>query len=160
MTRRRRLHLVLFVAMLLLAGFPMLAPRPVAAAGTADLAVTMVGDRKHVKFLDTITFTITVSNLGPDVATGVTLGIGVSDSYGDLGATCPDGTVSTFCDLGSIESGKSVTVLFHAIASNDCCPNRLGVAVASVTHDTDTVDPVSANDAVTVETRFTGKAPF
>jgi hypothetical protein len=160
MTRRRRLHLVLFVAMLLLAGFPMLAPRPVAAAGTAGLAVTMVGDAQRLKFGDTITFTVTVTNLGPEVATGVTLGVGTSDSYANFGGTCPDESASSICDLGTLEPGASVTLLFRAMASNDCCPKRLGVAVASVSHDTDTLDPVSSNDAVIVETRFTGKAPF
>src|SRR3954454_15224696 len=58
-------------------------PAPVAAAGTADLAVTMVGNKKRLKYGKTLTLTATVTNLGPDVATGVTLGLGVSDSYAD-----------------------------------------------------------------------------
>src|SRR5687767_1719200 len=66
---RARLLLTLLAVVAMLAGFPALAPRPAAAVGTADLAVTMVGDAKHLKFGQTITFTVTVSNNGPDAGT-------------------------------------------------------------------------------------------
>jgi hypothetical protein len=154
---RRRSHLVLFAFILLLAGLPALIPHPVAAAGTANLAVTMVGDRKNARFGDTITFTTTATNLGPDTATGVVLGFGASDSYAVFGGTCPDGTVSTICDVGTLAPGASVTVLFRVMASNVCCPNRLGVAVASVSHDAETIDPVDSNNSVRIETKFIGK---
>jgi hypothetical protein len=160
MSSRNRPLLALLVVVTVLTGWPAIAPQPTAAAGTADLSVAMASEKKNLKFGDTMTFTITVTNLGPDPATGVTIGIGVSDSYGDLGATCPDGSTSTFCDLGRLESGANVTVLFRALACCSCCPNRLGVAVASVSHDAETIDPVSANDSVRTETKFVGKAPF
>lgn len=157
---RRRLRLVMFVAMLMLAGFPALIPHPVVAAGTADLAVTMVGNAKRLKFGETITFTVTVTNLGPDAATGVTLGFGTSDSYHNFGGTCPDGTVSTICTLGTLAPGASVTLSFQAMAANVCCPARVGVATASVSHDAETIDPVSANDSVRLETKLGGKTLF
>jgi hypothetical protein len=157
---RRRLRLFMLVAMLMLAGLPALIPHPVLAVGTADLAVTMVGDAQRLRFGDTITFTVTVTNLGPDVATGVTLHVGTSDSYADFGGTCPDRSTSTICDLGMMESGASVTLLFRAMASNECCPKRLGVATASVSHDAETIDPVSANDSVRLETKLVGKTLF
>jgi hypothetical protein len=157
---RRRLRLFMLVAMLMLGGLPALIPQPVAAAGTADLAVTMVGDRKVLQFGGTMTLTTTVTNRGPDAATGVTLSIGTSDSYHNHGGTCPDGRTSSFCDIGTLAPGESVTVLFHVKAANACCPDRLGVAVASVSHDTDTVDLVPANNEVRLETKLVGKAPF
>jgi hypothetical protein len=160
MSRRRRLHLVLFVVMLLLAGFPMLAPRPVAAAGTADLAVTMVASKRNLPYGHTMTLTATVTNLGPDAATGVAIGIGVSDSYASFGGTCPDGSVSDRCELGTLASGESVTLHFQVMACCSCCPEGVGVAVASVFHDADTVDPDPDNDFVRSETRLVGKAPF
>jgi hypothetical protein len=152
--------LLLLAAITLLAGWPALTPHPVVAAGTADLKLTMESDKKHLKFGDTMTFTITVTNLGPDAATGVTLGIGVSDSFADLGAACPDGSTSTFCDLGTLAPGAPVTIPFRAMACCSCCPNRLGVAVATVSHDADTVDPVSENESARTETKLVGKAPF
>jgi uncharacterized repeat protein (TIGR01451 family) len=135
-------------------------PAPVAAAGTADLAVTMVGDKKRLKYGKTMTLTANVTNLGPDVATGVTLGLGVSDSYANFGGTCPDGSTSSFCDLGTLAPGASVSVDFRVMACCSCCPEGIGVAVASVSHDAETVDPISANDSVRTETKFVGKAPF
>jgi hypothetical protein len=156
---RRRPRLVLVALMLLLAAFPALVPRPAVAAGTADLGVTMVGDRKVLKFGDTITLTATVKNLGPDAATGVVLGIGTSDSYANFGGTCPDGTSSNICTVGTLAPGASVTMSIRAKALPVCCPDRIGVANASVSHDADTIDPVSDNDSVIIETKFVGKVP-
>jgi hypothetical protein len=145
----------------LLAAWPALAPEPASAADTADLAVSMVGDHKVLRFGETMTFAITVTNLGPEDAAGVLLGFGTSDSYQNFGVTCPDGSVSTFCELGTLASGDSVTA--HATvlaASYSCCPDRrLGVAVASVSHDAATLDPVAANDEARVETKLAGKGP-
>jgi uncharacterized repeat protein (TIGR01451 family) len=159
MSRRTRLLVSLLAATTILAGWLALSPHPAAAIGTADLAITMVGDKKHLRFGDTITFTVTVTNLGPDAATGVTLFLGVSDSYADFGGTCPDGSTSNICDLDTLASGASITVLFRLGTSNSCPPDRLGVAVASVSHDAETVDPISANDSVRTETKFVGKPP-
>ena len=56
--------------------------------------------------------------------------------------------------------GADGTALFRAMACCSCCPDRLSVAVASVSHDAETVDPVSANDSVRTETKLTRKSPF
>jgi hypothetical protein len=160
MSHRSHLLLSLLAVTTMFAGWLALAPFQAAAADTADLAVTMVGDKKRLTFGDTITFTVTVTNHGPDAATGVAIGIGASDSYADFGGRCPDGSISNNCDLGTLASGASVTVLFRLGAANDCCPKRLGIAVASVSHGTETIDPVSANDSVRIQTKLIGKAPF
>jgi hypothetical protein len=139
---------------------PLIAPHPADAAGTADLSITMKGNHKVLKIGATMTFTVTVTNLGPNEATGVNFGIGVSDSYANFGGTCPDGSTSNMCSVGTMASGASVSVLFRVMAlCCNCCPDDLGVAVASVNHDADTVDPVSANDEVRIETKFVGKPP-
>ena len=159
MSRRSRSLLSLLAAAALLGGWLALAPHPAAAAGTADLAVTMVGDTKHLKYGDTITFTVTVTNYGPQAATAVTIGVGVSDSYANYGGTCPDGSLSTICNLGTLAASASVTLLFRAEALASCCPTGLGVAVASVSHDVNTLDPESANDSVRTATKFIGRLP-
>lgn len=105
--------------------------------------------KKFLKSGETITFMTTATNLGPDAATGITLSIGVSDSYHNLGSTCPDGLVSDRCELGTLVPGASVTVYFRAMAANACCPDRLGVAVTSVFPDVDSVDSlIPANNEV------------
>lgn len=155
--RVTRLSVVVLLA--LLAGLPMLSSRPAAAAETADLAVS-TSAAKHIRFGDTAGITTTVTNHGPGTATGVTLGLGVSDSLADFGGTCPDGSVSNFCQLPTLAAGEAVTVTFFVMACCTCCPTRLGVAVASVTHDANVVDPVGVNDSVRLEIRLTGPAPF
>jgi hypothetical protein len=159
MARCTRLLLSLLAVTTMLAGGLALAAPPAAAATTADLAVTMVSDRKHLKFGQTLTFTVTMTNHGPEAATGVTLFHGVSDAYAEFGGTCPDGSRSTICDLGTLASGASVTVLFRVGTNSACPPERGGVAVARVSPDAETIDPVSANDSVRTETKFVGKPP-
>src|SRR5215213_7786429 len=100
-------------------------------------------------------------DLGPDPTTGVSLGVGVSDSYENTGPLiCPDGNPADggFCTLATLAPGASVTASYVAIARNTCCPEDLGVAVASVNSETiDASDPVSSNNESRVETPFKGK---
>ena len=159
MSRRRRPLLVL-LALALLAALPALTPRPAEAAGTADLAVSMVGSAKSLKFGRTMTFSVTATNLGPDAATGVVVSIGVSDSFANFGGECPDDSVSDRCDIGTLAAGASVTIDFEVMAANSCCPEGVGVAIASVSHDTDTIDPEPANDSARAEIRFKGRPLF
>jgi Domain of unknown function DUF11 len=154
-----RLVAVSLLSLLLL--FPVLMLQPVYAAGTADLSVSMVAEKKSLKFGDSMTLTATTTNNGPDVATGVELRLGVSDSFANFGGACPDGSVSNFCEIGTLPPGASATVEFKvgAICCN-CCPEFVGMADASVVHDAEIADPVSTNDSVSIETRLKGKPPF
>ena len=138
------------------------AVHPVAAQSSADLAVTMVPSQKHLRFQQSMTVTITVTNLGPDTATGVRLSTGESDSINPGRIVCPDGTVREFegfCEIGSLGPGESVTATWTVIACCTCCPERVGVITASVSDDTATEDPNPDNNNARVETRFTGKFP-
>jgi uncharacterized repeat protein (TIGR01451 family) len=141
-----------------------LAPGAAAALdGTADVAVAIVAAKKAVHFGKQVTFTITVTNLGPDPTTGVSLGVGVSDSYGSGPLTCPDGNPADggFCTLDTLVPGASVTASYVATASNACCPENLGVAVASVNSlSADAADPNGDNNQARVETTFKGKPRF
>jgi hypothetical protein len=160
MTPALALRLCGAILLALLLAFPVLMPRPVQAAATADLSVSLVAAKKSLKFGDSMVLTATATNNGPDVATGVTLHLGVSDSFADFGGTCPDGSISSFCDIGTLQVGASVTVHFNVGACCECCPDHIGVAIVTVGHDADTVDPISANDSFRTETRLKGKPPF
>jgi len=157
---RRNHPLLLIAAIALLAGLPLLAPHPAAAAGTADLSVSMVGDAKVLRFGKTMTLTVVVANHGPDGATGVVVSLGVSDSFADFGGPCPDGSISNFCNIGELAAGATVTVQFQVGACCQCCPEFLGVAVASVGHDANTIDPESSNDSSRIEVKLKGKPRF
>jgi hypothetical protein len=153
--------LLLIATIALLVGMPALIPHSATAAmGTADLAVANARNARSLKYGKTMTLRFTVSNNGSDVASGVGVSFGVSDSFADLGATCPDGSISGFCDIGELAPGTSVTVDLRVGACCQCCPESVGVAVASVFHDANTVDPESANDFARVEVKLRGKPPF
>jgi hypothetical protein len=139
------------------------AVHPVAAQSRADLAVTMAPSAKHLRFQQSMTVTITVTNLGPETATGVRLSTGESDSINPGRIVCPDGTVSEFggvCEIGTLAAGESVTATWTVTACCTCCPKRIGVITASVSGDAATEDPNPDNNLARVETGFIGKFPF
>jgi uncharacterized repeat protein (TIGR01451 family) len=59
------------LAAMLLTG---LGAETVAAQETADLQITKVAAQKTVRVGETVTYTVTVTNLGPGIATGVVFG--------------------------------------------------------------------------------------
>ncbi|HKY64357.1 MAG TPA: DUF11 domain-containing protein [bacterium] len=85
----------------------------------ADLSVTKAADPIEVEVDDLVTYTITVTNNGPNEAIGVTLtddvptGL-VVDSISSSQGTCD--LASLACDLGNIANGASVTVTVTAFA--------------------------------------------
>src|SRR5215203_2343380 len=89
---------------------------PAAAQETADLALTKVADQKNVRIGENITYTITLTNLGPDTATGVVFGDPVPDPLNLVSFTCSQGTISggSFCAVESLPSGASVTATLVA----------------------------------------------
>src|SRR5215203_5531421 len=58
------------------------------AQGTPDLEITKTADRKTVKIGETITYTITLTNLGPDAATDVVFGDPIPDQLNLVSSTC------------------------------------------------------------------------
>jgi uncharacterized repeat protein (TIGR01451 family) len=115
----------------------------------ADLSITKVGIPDPVSPGDKLTYTITVSNAGPDAAANVTVDdtlpadvtlISVSSSQG--------GCSSLPCNLGAVASGDNATVeVAVSVAVNAVNPLE---NTAVVTSDTDDPDP--ADNSVTIET--------
>jgi hypothetical protein len=159
----RTRHIILIAALLLAALFlPALALQTARAAGTADLAITMVPSKKHLRYQQSMTNTITVTNLGPDTATGVTIATGESDSINPGSLVCADGTEVPnweICPTITLAPGQSATYTWTVTACCTCCPDRVGITTASVRHDEATLDPNPDNDFAQVETRFTGRFP-
>ena len=86
----------------------------------ANLSVTKTDSPDPVLVGDDVTYTITVSNAGPDTATKVGLNDPIPanstfDSATPSQGTCPDTTVN--CNLGSILSGGSATVTIVVTAN-------------------------------------------
>ncbi|HEX6811935.1 MAG TPA: DUF11 domain-containing protein [Planctomycetota bacterium] len=81
-----------------------------------DLRITKVADRTHVRIGQTITFTITVTNLGPGTATGIVFGDSLPDPLNLVSFTCLQGTQvgQSFCSVTSLAPGASATAILVA----------------------------------------------
>jgi uncharacterized repeat protein (TIGR01451 family) len=98
----------LFIVLMLMLG---LVPTAFAQEPTADLALTKTADRMNVKIGETITFTITVTNLGPDAATGIYFGDSIPDPLNFVSSSCDKGTAYWgLCRVGSLAIGESATI--------------------------------------------------
>src|SRR3712207_9444404 len=79
-----------FAFALLLAGVVLVggSVQHAAAQATADLTITKVGESKKARIGENITYTITLTNLGPDTATGVVFGDPLPDPLNLVSFTC------------------------------------------------------------------------
>ena len=113
-----------------------------AAQSGPDLAVTVVADRTTAKAGTSVTYTITVSNLGDATATDLALFVGCFDNLqcGPVGAI-----------PATLEAGASVTVTMVAVA-NPCglSITRDATVVAEVSSTSPDPDPTSNRDTVTI----------
>ena len=153
----------LVVAILIAALFlPALTSQPARAAGTADLAITMTPGKKHLQYQKSMHNTITVTNLGPDTATGVTISTNASDSINPGQIVCADGTVVQnyeICPPITLAGGESATYTWTVTACCSCCPEGAGITTVTVRHDDATLDPNPDNDFARVDTPFKGRFP-
>ena len=112
-----------------------------------DLGVSASAAPNPVTVGSNLTFTITVSNAGPDPATTVTLAGTLPIGATFVSATTSQGTCSgagpVNCSLGTIASGASATI------SIVVTPTAVGTANLTATADAADIDTNAANDAGT-----------
>ena len=155
--RIAHLAFTLLILVLLGAGSVQLA----AAQGSADLELTKVADRKNVRIGDNITFMITVTNLGPDTATGVVFGDSIPDPLNLVSFTCGQGTIvgGSFCSVGTVESGVSVTAILVATPITNPARSERKFSNTAFISESATADPNSSNNSASVEVHIIGKTP-
>ncbi len=114
-------------------------PAPASAQSTADLSVSLVGAPDPVVRGKTITWTITVKNLGPGEATGVMLAAAYGSDGAPVSATTTQGACtltgeSVDFSLGKIGRGgeATATVTMQAFGGDG---GFLGVEASSTTDD-------------------------
>ena len=132
--------------------------QPVAAQeATADLALTKSADRKYVKIGHTITFTITVTNLGPDTATGIYFGDSLPDPLNFVSSSCSGGTISAgACAVESLAVGESATITLVATPiSNPAQSERRFTNTAFIAEST-SFDPNPHNNTASLHLRIVG----
>jgi uncharacterized delta-60 repeat protein/uncharacterized repeat protein (TIGR01451 family) len=119
-------------------------------APTADLALGLVDAPDPVLSSHNLTYTLTVTNLGPASATGVTIsdvlppGVSIVSVVPD-GFTF-DGTTITFPNLGSLASGSSLT------ATIIVSPFVGGTITNTATCSSGVTDPFKLNNTASVKT--------
>jgi uncharacterized repeat protein (TIGR01451 family) len=124
------------------------APMPVSST-TADLSVSMTANASTIKPGESITYTITVNNGGPDPAAHVMLGDSLPDST-SLGSAMPsqgtcNSAVPLTCTLGTLTVAATTTVTITLQHDNTIGP------FANTAHVTsDATDPTLAENSATV----------
>jgi len=118
-----------------------------AGGGSADLSITKTDSPDPVLVHDLLTYTIKVTNHGPDDASKVvvtdTLASTVTFDSASSGCT---GTKTIVCALGTIADGASKTVTIKVV------PNKEGTVANSASVASGTNDPNTNNNSATATT--------
>jgi uncharacterized repeat protein (TIGR01451 family) len=125
------------------------------AQGAADLQLTKTADRKTVKIGETVTYTITLTNLGPGLATDIVFGDPLPDQLNLVGSTC--GAVSAFCTVTSLPSGASATLTVAATPITNPAQSERRVTNCAFIAETGSTDPNPDNDIACVTIRIVGR---
>jgi uncharacterized repeat protein (TIGR01451 family) len=139
------------LAALLLIG---LGAETVAAQETADLQISKVAAQKTVRVGGKVTYTVTVTNLGPGIATGVVFGDSLPDQLNLVDSTC--GAVSAFCSVASLPSGASATITIVATPIPNLARGERRITNTAFVLQSETSDPNLSNDQASVTVQFVG----
>jgi len=118
-----------------------------ASQSASDLAVTMTPDTASVTVGTPLSFTVRITNQGPESAPGtkVSLAFPAGISYQSIRpVTGCTGASPVICDAGTLASGAQVTFTVGASA-----PQSVGTVSASATVSSLNNDPVSSNNRST-----------
>jgi uncharacterized repeat protein (TIGR01451 family) len=133
-----------------------------APSGSTDLRITKTDSPDPVNVGSILTYTIQVQNLGPDVATGVTVTDQLPKGVDFVSATPTSGQCAhtgkkVTCDLGglsapTIDYGSPPTVTISVI------PRQVGTISNTASVKGGQKDPVASNNRATATTRVIGPA--
>lgn len=119
----------------------------------ADVSVTATGSTT-VEEGAAVTYTVTVTNAGPNTATStqLTYQLGSGLTPGTVSAssgTCTTATARITCTLGDLAAAKSVTVTINATATT------AGTATSTAAVTTTATDPTTGNNSASTQTAVT-----
>jgi uncharacterized repeat protein (TIGR01451 family) len=129
-----------------------------AAQETADLQITKVASSKTVQVGETVTYIVTLTSLGPGVATGVRFGDSLPDQLNLVDSTCDAVVDSGFCTVESLPSGASVTLTIVATPITNAARNERRISnTAFIADFGTTIDPNPSNDQASTIVRLVGQ---
>lgn len=134
-----------------------------APTGSADLKITKTAGASSVNVGGSLAYTITVENLGPETATGVTVTDPLPSGVKYASATTTAGSCALqgqklICSLGTLETGAAAKVSSATITLN-VTAQKAGSVTNTATVSGDQGDPVAANNQASVTTKIVEKAP-
>jgi len=151
-----RFMMTLLTVLLLLGGIV----APASAQVEADLALTKMADRTQVKIGQNITFTITVTNLGPATATGIYFGDSLPDPLNFVSATCTKGPTSGgACAVDSLAVGESATITLVATPISNPAHSERRFTNTAFIAQSDVFDPNTSNNTASLNLHIVGKTP-
>ncbi len=120
-------------------------------APTADLALGLSGAPAATVVGGSLTYSLAVTNLGPSIATGVTVTNVLPVGVNILSATSSQGSVAisgntVVCSFGTLALGARATTTISVL------PTAVGTFVATSTVYGNQPDPVAANNSASVST--------
>lgn len=119
----------------------------------ADVSVSISATPASLKITNHVTYTITVTNSGPDTVEGVPVyGVPVGATLVSASATSGSCDANGACTLGSLPSGSSATVTVVAATM------VLGTLTNTVTVNSTSADPNAANNTASVDVLVDGNA--
>jgi uncharacterized repeat protein (TIGR01451 family) len=139
-----------------------------AATATSDISLTLVADQSKAKMGQTITYTATMTNLGPDDAFAVDVGFFSPDQLNLVSITCDQGISpdSPFCEYGTLAAGETVVSTFVVTPTPGTRTHDRKLTVdadvffeidCSFDPDNCTFDPNLSNDSASIPTKLIGK---
>jgi uncharacterized repeat protein (TIGR01451 family) len=151
----RRLGWSTMLAVAAFAAALLVAPvAPSAPGDIADLSVTKTDSPDPVTVGGALTYTIVVTNLGPQEATNVVLDDRMPAQSDFVSATttvgkCDEKGTRVSCDLGNLAKDATATVTIVVR------PTKVGTIDNTASVDSVETDPVPVNDSATASTRVT-----
>lgn len=116
----------------------------------ADVTVEKSASDDSVDAGDSFTYTLVVTNLGDETATGVVvddttldLPLGLSSPVASQGSCTISASNNLHCDLGDIVGGGTVTITFTATTSDEACPIARNHATVNASNDSNTENNTS-----------------
>ena len=135
-------------------------PSVSAQSSVADLALSKTADRKNVKIGQNITFTIRVTNLGPDTATNIFFGDALPDPLNFVSASCDRGpTFGGACEVASLGAGESATITLVATPISNPARNERHFTNTAFIGASDAFDPITPNNTASLRLHIVGKTP-